>query len=224
MNVNSIRSVSSNPSNLFGTLGVLGNANLFFLNPNGIVFGVNARLDVRGSFFASTADSFVFDNGLEFSAIAPQPPSLLTVNIPLGLRFRGNPTLTVIPARPEAQFSTLLFNPKNLQIQPGNEIGNLAIAALNEGGVRLQANNDITIEDSITGTGGHDLSLLAGRLIAIANNRVINLNGGNFTARLITGSQALPGNRCLEALPRLQAGKREAEPLDLRYQAEPGNE
>ena len=42
----------------------------------------------------------------------------------------------------------------------------------------------------------------------------------------LTGSQTLPGNRYLEALPRLQlrAGKLEAEPLYLRYQAEPGNE
>lgn len=39
-----------------------------------------------------------------------------------------------------------------------------------------------------------------------------------------TGSQALPGNRYLEALPRLVTGEIEAEPLDLRYQAEPGNE
>jgi hypothetical protein len=37
-----------------------------------------------------------------------------------------------------------------------------------------------------------------------------------------TGSQALSGNRCPEALPRLL--NLEAEPLDLRFQAEPGNE
>ncbi|MEZ2302798.1 MAG: hypothetical protein ACBR13_13635 [Microcoleus sp.] len=40
----------------------------------------------------------------------------------------------------------------------------------------------------------------------------------------LTGSQALPGNLRPEALPRLQAGKLEAEPTDVRYQAEPGNE
>ena len=85
------RVTGSDVSNILGTLGVLGNANLFFANPNGIVFGPNARLDVSGSFFASTSDSFTFDNGFEFSASNPQAPPLLTVNMPIGLRFRDNP-------------------------------------------------------------------------------------------------------------------------------------
>jgi large exoprotein involved in heme utilization and adhesion len=72
-------------------LGVLGNANLFLINPKGIVFGPQARLDVRGSFLAATADSIVFKNGVEFSSANPQGAPLLTVNIPVGLRFRENP-------------------------------------------------------------------------------------------------------------------------------------
>jgi len=40
----------------------------------------------------------------------------------------------------------------------------------------------------------------------------------------LTGSQALPGNRYLEALPRKLLWKLEAEPPDMPYQAEPGNE
>ena len=77
-------------SNILGTLGVQGNANLFLINPKGIVFGPNARLDLRGSFIGSTADSIVFNNGVEFSSTNPQISPLLTVNIPTGLRFREN--------------------------------------------------------------------------------------------------------------------------------------
>ena len=68
-----------------------GGANLFFINPNGILFGNNARLDVAGSFVASTANSFVFGDRLEFSATNPQSPSaLLTVN-PSALFFNQLP-------------------------------------------------------------------------------------------------------------------------------------
>ncbi|MEG4290497.1 filamentous hemagglutinin N-terminal domain-containing protein [Microcoleus sp. D2B6] len=85
------RVTGGNQSNILGSLGVLGNANLFLINPKGIVFGQKARLDVRGSFLAATADSIVFNNGVEFSSANPQGSPLLTVNIPVGLRFRENP-------------------------------------------------------------------------------------------------------------------------------------
>ncbi len=85
------RVTGSNLSDIQGVLGVLGNANLYLINPNGILFGENARLDVNGSFLATTADSVLFENGFEFSAVNPDAPPLLTIDIPLGLRFRDNP-------------------------------------------------------------------------------------------------------------------------------------
>ncbi|WP_019509140.1 filamentous hemagglutinin N-terminal domain-containing protein [Pleurocapsa sp. PCC 7319] len=82
------RVTGNNVSEIFGTLGVDGAANLFLLNPNGIVFGENASLDVAGSFTATTAESLIFDDR-EFSAINPDAPPLLTVNINPGLQY-GN--------------------------------------------------------------------------------------------------------------------------------------
>ncbi|WP_414621475.1 filamentous hemagglutinin N-terminal domain-containing protein [Calothrix sp. CCY 0018] len=88
------RVTGSNASVLLGKLGVSGDANLFFINPNGIFFGENASLDVKGSFVASTASSINFSDNNLFSASNPQaPPPLLTVDVPapVGLQFEGVP-------------------------------------------------------------------------------------------------------------------------------------
>ncbi len=56
-------------------------ANLFLINPNGIIFGANGSLDIRGSFVATTANALQFGSLGNFSATNPQAPSpLLTIN------------------------------------------------------------------------------------------------------------------------------------------------
>lgn len=81
------RVTGRNASTILGTLGVTGAADLFLLNPNGIVFGPNAQLDVAGSFLASTADRFVLGENQAFSAVDPNAPPLLTVNVTPGLQY-----------------------------------------------------------------------------------------------------------------------------------------
>ena len=84
------RVTGANPSNILGTLGVDGAANLYLINPNGIIFGNNSALDVQGSFTATTADAITFnENGL-FSAVNPED-SVLTISVPLGLQLGSNP-------------------------------------------------------------------------------------------------------------------------------------
>ncbi|WNZ21525.1 filamentous hemagglutinin N-terminal domain-containing protein [Leptolyngbya sp. NK1-12] len=74
------RVTGNNPSNILGTLGVDGAANLFLMNPNGILFGPNASLDIQGSFMGTTANTIQFGNFGWFSTTDGTAPGLLTVN------------------------------------------------------------------------------------------------------------------------------------------------
>jgi filamentous hemagglutinin family protein len=74
------RITGGDPSNIFGTLGVDGAADLFLLNPNGIVFGPSSSLDIEGSFIGSTADAIQFGEQGLYSATDTTAPSLLTIN------------------------------------------------------------------------------------------------------------------------------------------------
>ena len=137
------RVTGGNPSNILGVLGVQGNANLFLLNPKGIVFGPNARLDLRGSFIGSTGSGILFDNGFEFSAANSNAVPLLAINIPVGLRFRDNPgtivnssqTLAPTSALPPLPIEIPAFEKLGLAVDPGQTL------ALIGGDIQLQGGN-----------------------------------------------------------------------------------
>ncbi len=169
-------------SNINGLIKANGTANLFLLNPSGIMFGHNASLNIGGSFLATTADSVVFDNGYEFSATAPQAAALLTVNIPIGLNFRDN------PGPIEVQGSTLQVTPGNTLALIGGDVF-LDGSRLKQGENTLKATSGRIELGGLAETGtltlkvkGNELSLTFPSEVARANVRLENSSSVNVRA------------------------------------------
>ncbi|MEH1863092.1 MAG: filamentous hemagglutinin N-terminal domain-containing protein [Nostoc sp.] len=98
------RVTGSNRSEILGRLGTFqiingniaaSNASLFLINPNGIIFGKNASLDVDGSFAATTANAIQFGERGNFSATNPKVPQLLTINPSAFLFSQINKTASI---------------------------------------------------------------------------------------------------------------------------------
>lgn len=134
------RVTGSNVSNIDGLLGVHGTANLFLLNPNGVIFGDNADLDISGSFITSTANSFTFADGNKFSA-TPATGELLTMSVPLGVQFNNQPQGDIISVG-------LLETGQNLMLQGQNLYLEGKLLAGND--LSLHATDTLRIRDTAT--------------------------------------------------------------------------
>ncbi|MFN5755117.1 MAG: filamentous hemagglutinin N-terminal domain-containing protein, partial [Pseudanabaena sp.] len=102
-NINNIinRVTGDTPSSILGTIQSrqsFPNANVYLINPNGIVFGQNAKLDIGGSFHANTGTGLTFSNNQTLSVdknstVFPSgdPQKILfTINQPAGIINQGN--------------------------------------------------------------------------------------------------------------------------------------
>jgi filamentous hemagglutinin family protein len=129
------RVTGSNISNIDGIIRGNGAANLFLINPNGIIFGNNAELNIGGSFIASTASSLNFADGSKFSAADIQPQLLLTVSVPIGLQFgkTASPIRNQSQASPHAATNGLR-KPVGLKVQTGKTLALIGGDVILDGG------------------------------------------------------------------------------------------
>jgi filamentous hemagglutinin family protein len=171
------RVTGQNPSEILGTLGVLGNANLFLLNPNGILFGANAKLDVAGSFFASTADAIALGNQGFYSATTPQNSTLLAINP--SVSFANHLTPPSGKIRNEGNLATgqdLTLFAQTLELQGQLQAGR---------NLTLHASDTVQIRDSATRP---FVATAAGQLLVQGNQTVDILALSHPQSGLFSGS------------------------------------
>ena len=145
-------------------------ANLYLLNPSGVLFGENATLDVRGSFTVSTADTVYLGDRGQFNARQPEA-SLLTSAPPSAFGF-----LTPNPAG-------ITLSGASLEVQDGQTISIIG--------------GDIRLTGDAAGAVGVNLDAPAGQihLISVATSGEVGLDpaSGDFS---LTGFDRL-GNIAL---------------------------
>ena len=111
-----------NTSSFNGRLKVQGEANFFLLNPNGIVFEKNARLNVDGSFIATTGSSIKFQDGAELTAFKSNSAPILSASFPIELEFSSrldSGTITVSGSGNQIKQDSPVASPKFEQIPQG---------------------------------------------------------------------------------------------------------
>ncbi len=179
------RVTGNDPSEILGRLGVLGEANLFLINPNGIIFGPNASLDIQGSFFATTADAIRLGNTGLFSATEPATSNLLAVN-PSAFLFNA---IAAQPILNQSQAASVIGQPNSnggspgLQVRAGQTLGLIGGDVRLEGGNLTAAGGRIEL-GSVASVGEVSLSQMGNRFVlgydSIAEFGDISLSEGAF--------------------------------------------
>ncbi len=193
------RVTGGNYSTIDGTLrSTIQGANLYFLNPWGVVFGPNASLDVKGSFHVSTADYLRFEDGLRFFSTPSAAGQILSTASPAAFGFLNPAPAPVYAVSsflqvPDAETLSIVGGDIGLYgaylWAPGGRINLASMASPGEvvpspagsrpdlqvqpqaaaGELRLRAST-VDVSDYSTATGAGTILIRAGRIILEADS------------------------------------------------------
>lgn len=139
--VNIVRGMT--PSQINGRLNTLAyqNADVFFINPAGVIFGAEATVDVPKGFHVSTADSIEFADGFVMASDGSSGSQLSAAN-PIAFGFLGGVESGIEIQGSQftgfSEASDVSFTGGEIEIGNGARVdvpsGRLLIAAVSEGG------------------------------------------------------------------------------------------
>ncbi len=184
-----------------GTLrSTIPGANLYLLNPAGVLFGANASLDVSGSFHVTTADYLRFTDGARFYADLAQP-TVLSVAPVAAFGFLGpNPAAITI------QESVLeVPTGKTLSLIGGDtEITGGPFGFISAPSGRIQIASVASSGEVIPSPSGAPLDLDVGSFsapgqISISNNALITVSGIPGGAIILRGGSLAVDNSFISA-------------------------
>ncbi|MBF0413779.1 MAG: filamentous hemagglutinin N-terminal domain-containing protein [Desulfamplus sp.] len=177
-------------SEIEGTLrSNVGKADFYFINPNGVVFGQNAKIDVPAAFHVSTGNELKFADGASFKA-AKTEQSTLTQAAPEAFGFLETQSASIevngsnLEFKPESKVS--LTSSKDITIK-GTKIGTEEKQAsiVNSGGeIELKASGDLLLDNArveSSGNGGGKITVKAGSVKLQNNSKIAADNKGDKT-------------------------------------------
>lgn len=190
-----VRVTGGDRSEIKGTLATSGSSqpNFFLMNPNGILFGPRARLDIKGSFVATTANAIQFSDGNFFSASVPNNVELLTVNPSAFLfnQIKSAPIINESIALTNSRFIGLTVPTGKSLLLVGGDVS-LQSGGLNTqggyielGGLASSGSIGLNTDTNFLKLNFPENAQLAN--VSLANNAVINAYGEN--GKIIINSQ-----------------------------------
>jgi filamentous hemagglutinin family protein len=170
-----LRVTGDRSSQIDGQLIAPGSANLFLLNPNGIQFGGDARLDIGGMFVASTADRLDFADGISWAtgSVALAEPPLLSLSVPIGLQFNPLP-LGVDPRSGIGEIA--VFGAGQREILAGDEGSEPLLAQIRTANTAVDVDSLSSLFATV-GIAGEGLEVPTGQAIALVG-RNVTIAGG----------------------------------------------
>jgi len=174
------RVTGGSPSSLFGTLDstAIPNADFYFINPAGIVFGAEAQVNVPAAAYFSTASELRFATGPAFSVAAPDG-STLNVAAPEAFGFIGGEAAILVSGVDGdfvANQGAISFTASDVTIEDSSfAVGGLVAVAVGAGPAEVAL--DGTTADALSGT----VDIFNAQVQSVSSadwNGAVNLAGG----------------------------------------------